>query len=331
MKRLAGAVGDIVVEEFGTGELVSRLADPLWFQAFGCALGFDWHSSGVTTVTMGAVKEAGIEGIGVAGGKGHFREIPAEIEKQGEMLGLPERKAEKLKENSKLSAKADTVGLMDGFQLYHHTVIFDSKGNWTVVQQGMSGEWARRYHLNMPKKFEEEPNSGIACDLRGKPVNLTDRESKDARKAVVEVLQELPKYRHAFTGQATLGGCYVRFPKSHWFDQRSYRNLLRAYEANPADFKELMLSGVNQRGMRALAMLAELIYDSRASRRDPVKYSFAHGGKDGIPYPVNRKRYDRSIEVLRGALEGSELERREKLGALRRLSAFAGVKLNYEP
>lgn len=330
MTRLAKAVGDVIAEEFGTRELVTRMADPLWFQALGCALGFDWHSSGVTTVTVGAIKGAGIEGLGVAGGKGYFRRIPGEIEEQGDLLGLSEKNVDALKTNSKLSAKADTVGLLDGFQLYHHAVVFDGRGNWTVVQQGMNDRWARRYHVSMPRRFDEEPNAGVACDFIGEPLNLVDTESHETRNMMVELLEELPRYRHAFTGQATLSGYYVRFPESHWFDLRSYNNLLKAREADPADFEELMVSGVNTGGMRALALLAELIYDSRASRRDPVKYSFAHGGKDGVPYPVNRVRYDKSIEVLRNALEGSNVQKNEKLGALRRLSAFACVKLNYE-
>ncbi len=324
MKTLGGEVVEVIVEEFGTRELVARLSDPLWFQALACALGFDWHSSGTTTVTVGALKEALNErevGVKVAGLKGNFRKIPAEIENSGEKIGLSSTKIEKLKQTSKHSAKADSIGLLDGFNLYYHAIVFDEKGNWTVIQQGMKGEWARRYHLHNARRFDEEPNSGVASEKKVKPINLTSRSSREARKVVVDLVNDAPKLRGIFTGQTTLDGYYFRLPANHRFSRRVYDIILNAYERSPSRFEELFDTGIGPGTMRALALLSELIYDVKASREDPVKFSFAHGGKDGVPYPVNLREYDRSIAILKEAIENARVGEREKLNAIKRLSA----------
>lgn len=325
MKRLGGEIAEIIVMEFGTKELVRRLGDALWFQALSCALGFDWHSSGTTTVTMGALKEALRErdiGVKIAGRKGKFEEIPREIESFGEEMGLSDEKIEKMKRNSKMSAKADSAGLLDGFGLYYHAIAFDEKGRWTVVQQGMREGWARRYHLSSVRSFEEEPNSGIASERKVRPLNLIAKESREARKVVVELIEEAPRLSGYFTGQATLGGYYIRLPRSHFFSKRIYTAILRAYENSPQNFEEVMWN-LGPSSMRALALLAELIYDVKVSRRDPVKFSFAHGGKDGVPFPVKRRVYDRSIQILGEAIENAKIGKREKIEALKRLSRFS--------
>ncbi len=321
MVRLSRALGGLLLEEFGARDFLERLSDPWWFQALSCVLGFDWHSSGTTTVTMGALKEAGLPGLAVVGGKGQFRQLPGEIEQRGEELGLSSRKIERLKRASRMSARADTVGLIDGFSLYHHAMVFDGRGRWTVVQQGMKGSWARRYHLSMVERFDEEPNRAVVCDTRGEVINTVARESREERALMVELAGEVRRYGHAFTGQATLSGEYIRFPRSHWFSTRAYRSLLSFSEDPPEGFEQLM-ERASPSGMRALALLAELIYRRKVSRRDPVRYSFAHGGKDGVPHPVDREQYDRSIRVLEEILEASELERKEKLGAMKRLSRW---------
>jgi len=326
MKRLGGAIVEIIVMEYGTGEMVKRLADPLWFQALSCALGFDWHSSGTTTVTMGAIKEALKErelGIKVAGGKGRGRKTLEEIEKFGEEMGIRSSRVEELKLKSRLSAKVDNAALLDGFSIYHHTIAFDEKGKWVVVQQGMREDWARRYHLSNVKSFEEEPNSGIVSDKRVKPINLVAKESKEARKAVVDAFNDRKILSYA-NGQATLFGPVLKMPKSHVFSKRIYEQMLKIYESSPRNLEEVLLAGAGPKTMRAVTLLAELIYDVKTSRRDPVKFSFAHGGKDGIPYPVNKRTYDRSIQILLDAIENAKLGKREKIRALERLGRWAG-------
>lgn len=334
MKRLSRAIILIMVEEYGAGEVLRRLSDPFWFQAFGCLLGFDWHSSGLTTTVCGAFKEGikGLEkeiGLFACGGKGRASlGTPSEIEGKGEWV---EGDVEGLKYASRMAAKVDGTALQDGYQLYHHFFLFTKDGNWAVIQQGMneSTGYARRYHWlgEGLKDFVCEPHKAVCCDRRGKALNLVARESGEARSTVTGLSRERPERvlrdlkrildlpsRH----HLTMGDVSIR---------RFYTILLSTYERQPEGFAELLeVRGVGPKTLRALALIAELIYGVKSSWRDPARYSFAHGGKDGHPYPVDREVYDRSIDILRKATEKAKVERTEKIKALRRLEGWISLR-----
>ena len=304
-----------LVSEFGAEEVLRRLSDPYWFQAFGCVLGFDWHSSGVTTTVCGAVKEGlrGVDtGIIVAGGKGAAsRKTPAEITAACERLG---HDPQPLVYASKISAKVDNSAVQDGYQLYHHAFFFTPRGQWCIVQQGMNdvNSMARRYHWlsDNVTSYVNEPHAAICCDTTSETLNLVAAESATVRDRCVELATlEMPK-RHLITKQDIN-------PK--YLD----KILVRTYEAAPRDFESLLaIEGVGPKTLRALALTSELIYGAEASRRDPARYSFAHGGKDGTPFPVDRPTYDKTIEVMRDALNRSRIDRSEKARAFKRLAEY---------
>lgn len=369
MQRLAGAILEAIVLEYGAAEVLRRLADPFWFQAFGNVLGFDWHSSGLTTTVCGAVKlalaERGRElGLFVAGGKGGAaRKTPHEIRAMVERYGLP-LAADGLARASRLAARVDTAAVQDGFDLYHHVICFTATGEWAVVQQGMQegGRWARRYHWlsSAMGSFVEEPHAAICSDRQVPCLNLVDRSSRAARETVAALVQEPPDrvlhdYRRVLAlldapprrrprrsrepaGQLALfGGAptpdlprpgierYLALPAPHAVPRAEHldRALRRVYEEGVGTFEALLgTPGVGAQAVRALAMVAEVVHGVPASFQDPVRYSFAHGGKDGHPYPVDRSRYDRSIDLLQDALDRARLGDREKLQALRRLATL---------
>ncbi len=335
MVRLAREVLGHLVAADGPEAVLRRLSDPFWFQAFGCLLGFDWHSSGLTTTVCGAVKEAVRGearnfGLVVAGGKGHAaRQTPQEITAACETLG---QDPTGLVATSRLVAKVDNGAVQDGYQLYHHVFIFTTAGRWSVIQQGMSDatRMARRYHW-LGERIESpvvEPHAAVCCDATGPALNLVAAESQPAQAAIVElatdpnrevlrVLDRLPTLtlpsRHAIAAE-DLNSHYVR------------KVLLATYEAAPTDFQALLgVPGVGSKTLRALALAAELIYGTPTSTRDPARFAFAHGGKDRVPYPVDRATYEQTIEVLRQALDRSRVDRSEKLRALQRLATFAGA------
>ncbi len=330
MARLSRYVVLALVEEFGPQEVLRRLSHPFWFQALGCLLGFDWHSSGLTTVVCAALKEGlrGLErdaGLLVAGGKGRTsRKTPQEIEALAERLAF---EPGPLVYASRMTAKVDSAALQDGYQIYHHTIFFTSQGAWAVVQQGMNEatRYARRYHWlgEEVTDFVCEPHAGIVSDGVGEALNMVARESGPAREVCTLLAREGPERVLRDLGYMAL----LELPSRHHltaadFDPRRLEaGLRRAYEAQPRDFQELLgTEGVGPATVRALALASELIYGVPASRRDPARYSYAHGGKDGHPYPVDRPTYDRTVEALRRAVERARLGRRETLEALRRLS-----------
>ena len=332
MKQLAPAIVEAMVIEHGRRTFLERLSDPNWFQAFGCVLGFDWHSSGVTTTVCGALKEglaprAADLGLYVAGGKGKTsRATPNELTAIGAKLGID---GERLAYNSRMAAKVDSAGVQDGFDIYQHSFFVSSDGEWAVVQQGMrDGDGtARRYHWlgSRVNDFVNEPHAAIASDARGQLVlNMVATESADARTASAEFARQEPRLvDREITRFVTL-----ELPSRHWVDVKKDINpahlrkvLLSTYEANPQNFEQLLaVPGVGPKAVRALAMVAEVIYGSPASMMDPARFSFAHGGKDGHPYPVNRDVYDDSIEWLRDAVNKARLGRGDKLNALKRLA-----------
>ena len=331
MVRLSHEILAHIIADQGPEEVLRRLSDPFWFQSFGCVLGFDWHSSGVTTTVCGAVKEAvrGREldfGFYVAGGKGRTSRLtPSEVTAACEALG---RDPAPLVHASRLAAKVDNAAVQDGYQLYQHTFFFLPDGRWSIVQQGMNGttKTARRYHWLSEgvRSFVEEPHAAVCCDSRGGPVlNLVAAESVEARARSVE-LASRPADVLAAVGRTPL----LSLPRRHHVleaedvDPRYLEKILvRTYDRQPATYEALLgVEGVGPKTLRALALASELIYGAPASMRDPARFSFAHGGKDGHPYPVDRKVYEKTIAVLKKALERGKIDRSEKVQALKRLA-----------
>ena len=332
MVRLARAVLGHIVAEYGPQEVLRRLSDPFWFQALGCVLGFDWHSSGLTTTTTVAIKEAlkGVErdlGLRACGGKGAAsRRTPQEITLASEALGRDPRP---LIYSSRMSAKVDSAALQDGYQLYHHTFFFTDQGAWAVVQQGMrpSDGTARRYHWlseQLPS-FVNEPHAAVCCDEVGPVLNLVAQESEPVRQHSLELATTPDREAANLVNRLptlVLPERHILLP-SDIHPQYLRKILLKTYEAQPQNFEELLgMAGVGPKTLRALALLSELIYGTPVSTRDPARFSFAHGGKDRTPYPLDRETYDRSIEVLSAALDRARLERSEKVEALKRLAGF---------
>lgn len=319
-----------LVIEFGAGEVLRRLSDPYWFQAFGCVLGFDWHSSGVTTTVCGAVKEslkhAGREwGLYVAGGKGAAsRKSPAQIAAACERLG---HDPAGLVRASRMSAKVDNAAVQDGYQLYHHMFLFTAAGDWCVVQQGMSDRTssARRYHWlsEHVSSFVNEPHDAVCCDQQAETLNLVAEESAGVRTASAELARQKPQATLDALPDLVLPRRHMLFPELDVDASRLSKILLQTYEQAPPDFEALLgVQGVGPRTLRALALAAELIYGTRASTRDPARFAFAHGGKDGIPFPVDRETYDRTIAILGRAVDRASIDHSEKRRALKRLAVF---------
>ncbi len=342
MVKLAGGISEAVINEHGRLELLKRLSDPAWFQAFSCVLGFDWHSSGTTTVTCGALKEAltgGSLGMGMAGGKGKAsRRSPLEIAEIAGGFSLSSRRISGLQHASRLSAKVDNTALQDGYQLYHHAFVFTDKGEWAVIQQGMNeGEkYARRYHWLSTEigSFVNEPHSAICSQrMEDRVLDMTAKSSEDARKVSVDLVNDNPaKLRRYFTKQSSLHDFLRREPArlrmqpGHLIQDMGRINmetLRKAYEAQPKDYEELLsIKGVGPKSIRALALVSDLVYGKEPSWRDPARFSFAHGGKDGIPYPVDRETYDRSIDILRAGIMEAKVGKKDKMHAIRRLEGF---------
>jgi hypothetical protein len=333
MVRLAREILGHLVAEYGPEEVLRRLSDPFWFQAFGCVLGFDWHSSGVTTTVCGALKEAvrGRQadlGLYVAGGKGATsRRTPAEITAACEALS---REPDVLVKASRLAAKVDNTAVQDGHQLYHHTFLFTAHGSWCVVQQGMSDHTrtARRYHWLSEglASFVEEPHAAVCCDVRGTALNMVASESAAARAAVTELAAAPPHELLSLFERTPSLFMPARHPVAlaDVDPGRLHQVLLKTYEQPPEDFSGLLgTAGLGPKSLRALALAAELIYGTPASARDPARFAFAHGGKDGTPHPVDRATYEVTIDVLHRALSRAKLDRSERVLALKRLMAFA--------
>lgn len=333
MVSLAREISIAIISELGRVEFLRRLSDPYWFQAFGCVLGFDWHSSGLTTTSTGALKEAlrGLErdtGIFIAGGKGATsRKTPEQIQFYAERYGM---NPEPFIYASRLSAKVDNSAIQDGYQLYHHVFVFTPEGYWAVIQQGMNqvARAARRYHWlsETLKDFVNEPHIAICAEKKeDKVINLVAEESREARQVCAQLAAQRPeKTIKDFERLSELNLTSKHDVTINEIDpNRLYRVLLRTYERVPENFEQLLgIDGVGPKTLRALSLVAELIYGKPPSFRDPARFSFAHGGKDGTPYPVDRRTYDRTIAVMKKAIEASRLGNREKLMALKRLVEY---------
>ena len=344
MERLARCIVEMMVVEFGTRHVLARLADPYWFQSFGCLLGFDWHSSGLTTTVCAALKVALTPaardlGIHVCGGKGrHSRSTPQEIESACESIG---RNPEALVRASRLSAKIDNAALQDGFQLYHHSFFFNDEGDWSVVQQGMADEkdplgapnrgYARRYHWfsGAMATWLSRPESAICCERRAPLViDMVAPQAEEMRRTAALIVKE-----HSASETALL---IERLPhlvmaRRHDIVMRDInphninRILLKTYRDPPENFLALLaMPGIGPRTLRALALVSEIVYGAPPSWHDPARFSFAHGGKDGTPFPVDRATYDHTIDSLREILSRargiSHSEKRHAFSRLRRLA-----------
>src|SRR5271166_425995 len=350
MTRLGAVITEAIVLEYGRGELLRRLAHPFWFQSFGAVMGMDWHSSGITTSVIGALKRgliplSGELGIHVCGGRGsHSRQTPHGLVTIGDRIGLD---GAALARASRLVAKVDSAAVQDGFDLYLHGFIVTDDGHWVVVQQGMNGDrrQARRYHWLSEglRSFVDEPHTAIDGVEQGVIVNLTDRRAADSRRRQLDILgnlgpdgieRRLAKLECSGVedpnppGQPVLP--HLVMPARHdvrpedIVTRRLHGNLAAAAECGPQDFSELLLvPGVGARTVRALAQVAEVVHGAPYRFSDPARFSVAHGGKDRHPYPVPLKVYDRTIGVMKAAVRKAKLGQSEELAAIHRLDDAA--------
>ncbi|WP_258118431.1 DUF763 domain-containing protein [Mesorhizobium onobrychidis] len=345
MTRLGAVMCEAIIHHYGREELLRRLAHPFWFQSFGAVMGMDWHSSGITTSVIGALKRglaplSGELGIHVCGGRGaHSRKTPHELAVIGERVGLD---GTGLATASRLVAKVDSAAVQDGFDLYLHGFIVTDDGDWVVVQQGMNGDSkvARRYHWLSEglKSFVDQPHAAIEGANQGEIVNLTDHRADASRKGQLELLQDLGPDRilrefAALERDVTTEPepeqpmlPHLVMPAHHDVREsdvvmrRLHGNMAAAAERGPADFSELLLvPGVGARTVRALALVAEVLHGAPCRFSDPGRFSLAHGGKDRHPFPVPLKVYDETIGVLKSAVHKARLGRDEEIGALKRL------------
>jgi len=329
MVKLSSQISRLIIQEFGKEEFLKRISNPFFYQSLGCVVGFDWHSSGLTTTLAAALKE-GLNkeniGVKVLGGKGSSsRKTPEEIEKVGEEFNLSTRKIEELKYASKMVAKVDNSLIQAGYQIYHHSFFVTEDGKWAVVQQGMNVEnkLARRYHwLSFSfNSFVVEPHTAIVGFKEENVLNMVAKESEEARKASVDIVKEdVRKLKKYFSSPYSLYK-FLKMPVEHTFDIKVYQKLLDLHEFDPKNYEELVaFEGVGPKTVRALALIAKLVYGKEASWVDPVKYTFSHGGKDGVPWRVDLPTYSESIRTLKEILEKAEIEKKEKLNALKRLA-----------
>ncbi len=336
MKKLSLWIMEAMLTEYSPVKILENLSDPYWFQSLGCILGFDWHSSGVTTTTMGALKEAFKKldaGIYICGGKGKTSlKTPDEIKQIGNQKSID---VNSLIYTSRITAKVDNSALQDGYSIYHHTIIFTSKGEWSVVQQGMNAinRMARRYHW-FSKEFKTytcEPHKGIITDGFTTPLNMVSEDSTESRKISAEIASEYP--------EKTLGELKkireLKLPSRHYIIgsdvnlKKLKKPLELAYRRQPEDFESLLgIKGVGPATIRSLALIGELLYGEKPSFTDPARYSFAHGGKDGIPYPVDRENYTRSILYLKKAVSMAKVGDNAKLKLLKRLAFIQNDNIN---
>jgi len=353
MHRLAREMVTIIIDEYGRAEFLARISDPFWFQALGCVLGYDWHSSGVTTVVTGVLKNAIVpeeHGVAVCGGKGKIsRQTPSEIGIVGEKFGFSGDQINALQYSSRMSAKVDNTAIQAGYQLYHHAFFVAEDEKWAVIQQGMCprDRTARRYHWlsDSTKNFVVEPHNAIVGDVkRDIALDMTAKESEGCRKTSVDIAKEPPKksmrmlmsIRPAY--QKSLQEWLPKTVDTAWKEYPidvlsmpkniNWKALQEVYEFHPSNYEELLgFRGIGPAAVRGLALIAELIYGEKPSWKDPVKYSFAYGGKDGLPYPVNRKAMDESIQMLRQAVQEAKVGDKEKMRSLESLRQFVPADL----
>ena len=339
MTKLGTSITEAIIYHYGSSVFLSRLSDPFWFQALGAVMGMDWHSSGITTSVMGALKRglaplADDLGIYICGGRGRFsRNTPVELRSIAEHRGFD---GEALVRASRLTARVDNNAIADGFQIYLHSFILASNGEWAVVQQGLNDRcgMARRYHWHSStvNDFVAEPHTGIVGENQGRIMNLVDAKAKPAQSALLDIAREHP--------EKTLDAArHLRMPDHH--DVRAKNIDLKrlgavlavAYERDLHDFAEmLLLESLGPRTLQSLALIAEVVHGAPSFFSDPARFSFAHGGKDRHPFPVPLKIYDESLDFIRTSLDKAKLGGGDKLDGFRRLESFVrAVETELEP
>jgi hypothetical protein len=327
MTALAAQLLAILSDEYNPEWILQKIADPLWFQSLCCLLGYDWHSSGTTTVLCGVLKSVDIPGINVVGGKGRAsRKTPEEIIKKGEHLNLSTKKIDSLIQVSKITAKVDNCLVQDNHHLYHHTLFFSEK-SWAVVQQGMNPQtrYARRYQWFNPVQFIEEPHSSIT-GTKTDTMDLTSRKSRECRKTSLDVARENPMRirRYVHENQETLDS-YLGISSFVMPKTINWKALRKAYEVQPRSYQELLeIQGMGPKTLRGLALVAEFTFGAPPSYKDPVKFSFAFGGKDGVPFPVERKAMDEVTSILKEAVKESALGKNDKIQFLKKIARING-------
>ncbi len=329
MMRLGGAIVEAIVDEYGRTALLSRLSDPFWFQSLGCVLGMDWHSSGITTSVMNALKKAVNKrsselGVYICGGRGSAsRQTPFELMEIASRTGL---NGDELVTASKLSAKVDNTAIQDGFQLYLHSFVVTVDGEWSVIQQGMNGQsrLARRYHWmsEAVQSFVEEPHTAICGKNQGLILNLTDRDAQPLKSGMLELTKENP--------DKMMREVSLIMPRQHEVRaedvnlKRLGAALALAYESDVQDIESLLLlQGVGPRTIQSLTLVSEVIHGTPSRFSDPARFSFAHGGKDGHPFPVPTQVYDETIEIFDKAVHQAKLGDKDKSEALKNLSKIS--------
>jgi hypothetical protein len=339
MSRLGTAIVEAVVQDYGHSAFLSRLSDPFWFQAFGSVMGMDWHSSGITTSVMGALKRGLAPkvkelGIHVCGGRGRFsRNTPQELRSIADREGLD---GEALVRTSRLTARIDNNAIADGFQIYLHSFVLTATGEWSVVQQGLNDTtgMARRYHWHSAsvRDFTSEPHTGIVGEHQGTIMNLVDAKAASAQQALLDIVHEKPE---AILGEVRR----LVMPAHHDVRPRDVdlkrlgAVLAVAYEREFRDFASLLLlENLGPRTLQSLALVAEVVHGAPSRFTDPARFSFAHGGKDGHPFPVPLKTYDESLDFLRTSLDKAKLGDTDKLDGFRRLNSFVrNIEEGYTP
>ncbi|MDR3246579.1 MAG: DUF763 domain-containing protein [Prevotellaceae bacterium] len=338
MCLLGGAIAEAIIIEYGRSALLQRLSDPFWFQSLGCVLGMDWHSSGITTSVMNALKKAinsrsSELGVYVCGGRGKSsRQTPAELLAVGAKTGLD---GYALARHSKLSAKVDNTAVQDGFQLYLHSFVVTKEGEWAVIQQGMNPaeKMARRYHWlsSSLQSFTEEPHTSVCGINQGLILNLTDRSATSTKAGIVELTKGSP--------DKLMREVSIILPNHHEVTvadvnmKRLGAALILAHETNISDIESLLLlEGVGPRTLQSLTLVSEIVHGTPSRFSDPARFSFAHGGKDGHPFPVPLKVFDETIDILDKAIHQSKLGDKDKSDALKNLSLISReMEKNYTP
>jgi len=342
MKRLAKAIVTLLVDEYGTESFLARIADPMWFQAISAVLGYDFDSSGVTSVTCGILKDvldSKNVGLRAAGGKGKAsRKVPMDLERDADALGLSSSKVEFLKYASRMAAKVDNAVIQCNYPLYHHTIFYSEEGSWAIVQQGMNTEnrRARRYHWLSSSvcNFVVEPHTAIVCDqVHQHVLNMAAKESEECRMQSVQLVSDGTKQITKMMRSLRPLGQSSLYEWTDCIDERqqiarvqylpekmNWEALDRAYNFVPRNYEALIsISGIGPATIRGLALISDIIYGKKPSWRDPARFSFAFGGKDGVPFPVDRRSYDKVIEILEEIVKNAELDQNEQLQAMRRL------------
>ena len=349
MVALSRGITEVIIYEYGKDEFLRRISDPFWFQALSCVLGYDYHSSGTTTVTCAALKEAINPeelGFAIAGGKGKAsRKTLDEIEQYGDLYNLSTTTIKELQYSSRMAAKVDSTAIQDGYQLYHHVFLLSEGGLWGVVQQGLKSDkgYARRYHW-LSDNFESfvcEPHNAIVSDIcQDKVLDMTSKDSLSAQKMSVDLVNDDPRHLRRDWAELTRSNNQMTLDNWTYFKQNNrpienltmprsvnWNKMREIYDFQPKNYEELIaMKGVGPNTIRALALISDLIYGEKPSWHDPVyKYTFAVGGKDGLPFEVDRKAMDESTDIIRQGIQQAKIGNKDKLRSLERLRNFVTI------